>query len=153
MNERDEAVVRRLWQAMNEREVEAFDEIVSPTFRNHNPFSPPVSGPDNFRLALKGLTRGFPDVHYEVERVISRDGEVWAMIWMSGTHRGEFMGLQPNGRSFRSPHVWIYRLENGLIEESWAVMDDLGSMVQLGHVAPLTPGRVAEPAPAEHARA
>jgi len=136
-------LVRRLWEAMNARDGAAFDELVDPGFQNHNTFSPPIRGPENFRIALRGLTRGFPDVHYEIERMVEEGDQVWVRLWMSATHHGEFLGLAPPGRSFRSAHVWSYRIENDRIAEAWAVMDDLGSMVQLGIVPPLPAPSVA----------
>src|SRR5262245_55210518 len=44
------------------------------------------------------------------------------------------MGRAPTGKTIRTSAIQIFRFEAGRIAESWAVRDDLGTLVQLGHI-------------------
>ena len=51
-----------------------------------------------------------------------------------------YLGRPPTGRTIRTPAIQIFRFRDGQIAESWAVRDDLGTLVQLGHLSlPLLP--------------
>ena len=52
-----------------------------------------------------------------------------------------YMGMAPTGKSIRASAMQMFRFENGLIVESWAVRDDLGTLRQLGHFPATGPGR------------
>jgi predicted ester cyclase len=58
-----------------------------------------------------------------------------AVRWrMHGTHTGEYMGVPPTGKVITTPGMSMYRIAGGKIVEDWSVMDQLGSMQQLGLV-------------------
>ena len=63
----------------------------------------------------------------EHDRVITRSH------W-TGTHNGEFMGVPASGASVEVDFIDIWRIENGLLAESWVRMDFLGPMQQVGSV-------------------
>jgi predicted ester cyclase len=67
--------------------------------------------------------------------------KVMARIETTGDHDGEFAGLEPTGRSWKHQHVHIFRIEEALIVEHWAVREDLKAMIQLGVIAPPAPPR------------
>lgn len=56
-------------------------------------------------------------------------------VAVSGTHdSGEFAGQPPSDRMLRWESIRIFRFEDGLIAETWAMQDRLGLMEQLGAV-------------------
>ena len=66
---------------------------------------------------------------------------------LSGTHRGELLGMPPTGRAFRVQHMHMLRMRDGRACEHWAVRDDLGMLQQLGIIpAPAPAGGPARPA-------
>ncbi|MCV7061812.1 ester cyclase, partial [Mycolicibacterium vaccae] len=48
------------------------------------------------------------------------------------THRGEYMGLAPTGKSVTYNEIFIFRFVNGRVVETWGVVDVLSLMKQLG---------------------
>jgi predicted ester cyclase len=52
----------------------------------------------------------------------------------AGTHEGAFMGIPPTGRRATVPHMYLFRLDDGVVTEYAAVRDDLGMMRQLGPI-------------------
>lgn len=75
-----------------------------------------------------------PDLHYEIEHLLA-DGEfVSARCTISGTHEGEYMGLEPTGKRFDEAFFVVARMEDGKIAEAWGLGDIYGTAMQLGLV-------------------
>jgi predicted ester cyclase len=53
---------------------------------------------------------------------------------MTGTHRGEFMGIPATNKSVKVSYIDLWRVENGKFVENWVQLDMLGLMQQLGVV-------------------
>jgi predicted ester cyclase len=51
---------------------------------------------------------------------------------MHGTHRGDFQGIAPTGKSITQTGIDILRLAGGKVSERWGEFDNLGLMQQLG---------------------
>jgi len=60
-----------------------------------------------------------------------------------GTHKGEFMGIPPSGRTLNVSLIDVVRIFDGLVLEHWSVGDNLG-MMQQPDVIP-QPGENVEP--------
>jgi steroid delta-isomerase-like uncharacterized protein len=83
---------------------------------------------------LRMFASAFPDVHISVETAIS-EGDVVASRWtMTGTHRGDFMGVPPTGKSITMKGIDFSRVVNGKIAEHWAQFDAIGVMQQIGAI-------------------
>jgi predicted ester cyclase len=66
--------------------------------------------------------------------VIAEEDKVVGRISVVGTHRGEYMGLQPTGKSVTCDEIFIFRFADGRIAETWGVVDVLSQMKQLGAI-------------------
>ena len=51
---------------------------------------------------------------------------------MTGTHRGDFMGVPPTGRPITMKGIDFSRVVHGKIAEHWAQFDAIGVMQQIG---------------------
>jgi steroid delta-isomerase-like uncharacterized protein len=61
------------------------------------------------------------------------DGDAVAVRYtMPGTHRGDFAGVPPTGKTVVSQSMAFYRLADGQIVEERAQLDMLGILQQLG---------------------
>ena len=106
------------------------DDLVHENFYNHE--APDSPGPEGFKASARWLRNAFPDYHAELHEHVFDGNLLVARLVVSGTHRGEFMGLPPTGRSFSVQHMHMYRVQDGKLAEHWACRDDLGQLVQLG---------------------
>jgi steroid delta-isomerase-like uncharacterized protein len=108
------ALVRRVFEeGMNQRKVEVFDELMMPTFQNHD-MPAPSPGPEGFRMVLDMFQAAFPDMYVNLEEVLSADGErVVTRGTFTGTHKGEFMGIPASGAPIVVKFIDIWRVENG----------------------------------------
>jgi predicted ester cyclase len=80
------------------------------------------------------LLLAFPDLHLNVEDLIGEDDKVVARIVVTGTHLGDYMGLEPTGKSIAYDEIFIFRFGNGRVVETWGVVDVLSQMRQLGAI-------------------
>jgi predicted ester cyclase len=131
----NKALVRRLFeQGMNERKLEIFDECVAPNFVNHD-LPGPTPGPEGFVQSFGMFEAGFPDLQIHLGDVLAaEDNTVITRSHWTGTHKGEFMGVAASGASVDVQFIDIWRIENGLLVESWVRMDFLSLMQQVGAV-------------------
>jgi predicted ester cyclase len=84
------------------------------------------------------LRRAYPDLHITSEDMIAEGDKVVSRNTVTGTHLGEYMGLQPTGKSVTYNEIFIFRISNGRIAETWGVVDVLSQLRQLDALPPLT---------------
>jgi predicted ester cyclase len=139
--EENKATARRwseeLWGQGN---LAVADEIVAPDYVRHDTGDPfPARGPDDVKKIV-GMLRGMlPDLRIEVDDVIAEDDKVVVRYTGVATDTQGYMGQEPTGKTVRTPAIQIFRFDKGMIVESWAVRDDLGTMRQLGQAPPAGP--------------
>jgi steroid delta-isomerase-like uncharacterized protein len=136
---RNKRNLQRLYdEVMNEHRVEAADELITPDRPDHDPNLPPeyTEGRDGFKRLFEMFIEAFPDLSFHNEQMVAEGDLVAAHNLMRGTHRGNFMGIPPTGKSFAVYASDVCRFtEGGLISEHWGVFDMGSLMGQLG-VAP-----------------
>lgn len=112
------------------------DALLAPEFVDHNPtpgFPPDREGT---RAFVQHFRNAFPDLQLTLEALIA-EGELVVDRWsMRATHRGEFIGIPPTGRSVSLHGIDILRVVDGKIVEGWHEEDQLGAMHQLGVIPP-----------------
>ncbi|MDT7741879.1 MAG: hypothetical protein QOE59_957 [Actinomycetota bacterium] len=77
------------------------------------------------------LTTAFPDLRITVEDIVAEGDRVVVRLRLRGTHRGPFQGMATTGRSVEFGAIRIYRLDDGLVAETWAHQDSMGLARQL----------------------
>jgi predicted ester cyclase len=123
--------MRRIFEeAWSKGNVEILDELVAPTFKQHQDDRP--STREGFKSAIHEVRTAFPDLVAIVEDSVAVDDKVWMRVTCRGTHHGQFKGLSPTGRRIEITEIHIGRFENGKGVEHWGVSDGLGLMEQLG---------------------
>lgn len=111
------------------------DEIFADDYVQHNSAgSEPFHGPDDVKENASKLRTAFPDMDCMIEDLIADGDKVVRRDKATGTHEGEFMGIEPTGEEIEVNGIHIHRIENGQIVETWAQTDVMGVMQQLGVV-------------------
>jgi len=133
------ATVKRFCDAMNTNDAEiiskTIDELVEPDAVIRTPLPLNLTGAQALKAVFGALHRAYPDLHITIEDVIAEGDKVVCRNAVTGTHRGEYMGIAPTGRSVTYNEIFIFRFVNGRIAETWGVVDVLSQMRQLGAVA------------------
>jgi steroid delta-isomerase-like uncharacterized protein len=139
MSEENKAISRRfieeLWNTGN---LSVADEIVAPTYVNHDPATPDLGkGPESAKKEVTLYRTAFPDLRFSIEDLFAADDRV-AVRWTGrGTHRGDLNGIAPTGKTVTVLGTSINRIAGGKIMESWVIWDALGMLQQLGVVPEL----------------
>jgi steroid delta-isomerase-like uncharacterized protein len=90
------------------------------------------TGPKAFRDYYAAIRSAVPDARYEVDDLISENNRVVVRWRLLGTHKGDFRGIAPSGRSITLKGIAIYRVEDGKLMERWVVSDLHGLLEEIG---------------------
>jgi steroid delta-isomerase-like uncharacterized protein len=130
--EANKAIVRKAFEAVNQQNLAAMDELMANDFYSHSvpPGMPPTR--ESHKQALSSLFSAFPDYHVTVEDLVAEADKVVARLTVRGTHRGNLFGVIPaTGKQVAWKAVDIFRLADGNIIEYWLVADNLELLQQL----------------------
>ncbi len=132
----DKATFGRFYDAMNTRDAEliskTIDELVEPDALIRTPLPIEATGARKLKEVFARLHRAYPDLHVTVEDVIAEGDKIVSRNTVTGTHRGEYMGIPPTGKSVTYNEIFIVRFADGRIAETWGVVDVFSQMKQLG---------------------
>jgi steroid delta-isomerase-like uncharacterized protein len=135
--ETNKAVVRRYFEEVWDRgNLRVIDELVDPDFDGHPAGSSPDFGRgiEGQRQFVMTYREAFPDLHMQIEEMVA-DGDLVAVRWSgSGTHQGELMGMPPSGKQAHVTGMFITRVKDGKLMETWGNFDALGMLQQIGAI-------------------
>ena len=129
--EDNKALVRRGYEALNQRNLSGYYELFAPDFVFHDA-SRTVQGLQAYKHFFAQFITAFPDTQFTTEDLIAEGDTVAVRRTFRGTHTGSLMGMPPTGRQVTTPGISIFRIANGKVVEAWTNADDLGAMQQLG---------------------
>ena len=134
-SEQNKAQYRRFYEEfLSKGDTQVVDEVVDPNVVTHSPFPDQKPGAEGLKEAIMQFREAFPDLHAKAEDILADGDKVVGRFTVTGTHKGEFMGMPPSGKQFTYEEMVIVRFKNGRIVEHWAVMDAMAMMQQLGMI-------------------
>ena len=128
------AIVGRLYEEVwNQRRTELLGELISPSHAllDHN-MSGSEIGPEAYKRRFLMFLKGFPDLRITIEDIVGENEKIVAAWTISGTHRGEFLGVPATNKIVSVDGITISHLANGKIIDSQVMWDQLGLMKNLG---------------------
>lgn len=97
---------------------------------------PLAPGQDPGREAMKPLIAGFgtafPDAKVSIHEIIGTSGRAAVRAMISGTHKGEWFGIAPTGKSFQMPIHEFHHIADGRLTHTWHLEDWFGWLNQIG---------------------
>jgi steroid delta-isomerase-like uncharacterized protein len=134
MSDDSKTIVRQLYEEVwNKRRLELVDEIISPSHALHDPnLTDSAIGPEAYKRQVTRFITAFPDLRFNVEDMFGERDKL-AVAWtISGTHKGEFMGIPATDKKVSVDGITLNHIVNGKIMDSYISWDTLGLMRQLG---------------------
>lgn len=129
--------VRRVETAVNDQDYDLVSEIFAEDLVVHfHGGREEIDGLDEFKSYLGATYEAFPDLTISLKEVVGEDDLVAVRFTGTGTHKGEYNGIEPTGEEVRLSGMRFCRLDDGKIVEVWGQRDDLGVLVQLDVVEP-----------------
>ena len=137
MNEQNITALRRFWEGFNAHNLDIWDEVCAPDFINHDPGLPvPDADLATLKNVIGGMLAAFPDMTSTEDDVIAAGDKVAVRRTLSGTHKGEFMGVPATGKKVAFEGVWLAHFENGKYKEMWVYFDVLRLLRGIGAIPP-----------------
>lgn len=121
MQETDgKTLFRRFYErAWNLGDLAVIDEVLAPTFVNHEVGNATGSHRELYKQAVVESRRAFPDLTLTIETLIA-EGEFVAAHWrLQGTHTGMAWGRAPSGQALQQAGLTLVRVVNGQITDFW----------------------------------
>lgn len=137
-------LVRSFYAAINARQLQALDAIVTPDFDPH--IDRAGRGISAFRRVLHVYLSGFSGFRNRVEQILIDGNYVTARVRTCGVHTGSFLGHAPSNRPFAVPAIEVFRIAGSRIAERWSVFDTIAMLLQLGLYTPMEAAGAKAPA-------
>jgi steroid delta-isomerase-like uncharacterized protein len=129
------AALRQAYELVNEGDLDGFLDYLADDFVEHESgpgLEPTKAGTKQLFAMMKA---GFPDLRFDAEDVLESGDNVVARVRVTGTNKGDFMGVPASGKSIDIQAIDIVRFgADGLAREHWGVMDIMAMMQQIGAV-------------------
>lgn len=140
-SEKHQETIRKLFdEIINTGRLDLCDRYLSAKRVNHQDYGLPpgtADGHDGFRKVLGGFCAAFPDLHLNIEFMVSDGDRLVGYVTTTGTHKALFMGIPPTGKTFKVNGTDIFRFDDeGKVAAHWGVFDTFGMMMQLGVIQP-----------------
>jgi predicted ester cyclase len=119
-------------EVFNQHNLTAIDRYIAPTYVEHQTAPGQSNDLAGFKQMIAMFLKAFPDFHFTIDDMIAEGDKVVVRATLTGTQKGEFMGIAPTGKRVSITSIDIVRLVDGKAVEHWGIEDDLGMMQQLG---------------------
>lgn len=117
-------------QIWNQGDETAIDRFIAENAAGNDPrFG---VGRESFRLAWRKWREAFPDINFAVQEIIAEGDTVVTRWRLTGTHLGEYLGVEATGVKVEVDGVSIDRIENGLVVSGFDAWDSLSFREQIG---------------------
>ena len=146
----NKAVICRYVDATNDGELDLFDLFVDENYVENEPIPGQGPGREELKKAYVVFNGPFPDLEYVFEDLIAEGDLVFGRGVITGTHKGDFMGVPATGKQIRWTGTRLFRLKDLQVMEGWINVVMMGMMQQMGVIpAPPAPDPSTFP-PAKH---
>lgn len=118
--EENKEIVRRLVEARNRHDVEAFVALF------------PAEAEERVRGAFNGTSTAFPDVHISIEELVGEGDNVVLRWTFTGSHRGPYQNIPATEKQVSYTGIDWYTIADGQIMAAVREQDNLDVLQQLG---------------------
>lgn len=134
--------IATLWfeEVWNQQRTESIEKMLAKDALAHGLGDPdtPIRGTEGFAVFHKAFLNAFPDLNVTVEDIVAEDEKV-ALRWrITGTLKGDGLGVRPNNRTMAVGGMSIVYIRDAKIIEAWNTFDVLGMHQQLGTLSQIT---------------
>lgn len=131
--EQNTATQEKAAALLNGGDVDGFvDALFAVDAVDHDPAPGQGPGREGYRTFFHTLATAFPDAHLEPLVNVADSDKIAFAYTLTGTHKGDFDGVAPTGKSISVRGLQIGRFENGQVVERWGSSDQLGILQQIG---------------------
>lgn len=130
--EENKKAQQKFGEAVNSGNLDKLRELVAQDVKEHDPAPNQGPGPQGYIDFFSMMRKAFPDMHVEVEKLVADEDNVAFAYTLTGTHKGEFMGVEATNKAVKVRGMQISRFKDGKMVERWGSSDELGILKQIG---------------------
>jgi steroid delta-isomerase-like uncharacterized protein len=131
IEEENKAIIQRWIEGMNGNDDSVIDKLLSNDWVYHGPMGE-LKGPQGFKQMNMAMKPAFPDMQYLFDDMITEGDKVAFRFTLTGTHKGNLMGIAPTHKRIKLTEDYFSRLEDGKIVEHKNLADSAALFQQLG---------------------
>ena len=113
----EELVISFFERVYNQKDYEYVMEIYADDYYEHTETGARCNR-DAYHI-LRTTDSIFPDLHVEINEILSRDGIVAVRLTFTGTHQGDFVGIPATHKTITFEAMEFFKVVEGRITESW----------------------------------
>jgi steroid delta-isomerase-like uncharacterized protein len=126
-------LVVQLWNTGNP---EIATQLYADNAERNDPNKPEAArGPQQIAKYVAEVRTAFPDFKLEIKRRVAEGDHMVSHWTVTGTQKGEFLGIPPTGRRIEISGMALVHVKDGKVLSERVYFDRLGMLEQLG-VAP-----------------
>ena len=125
-------VVEQAFAALNAHDIDTYLKLLDDSFVSESELSGPINGPTGVRKMLQMYLTAFPDLHFEIEQIITSGDHVISRYRATGTHKGDFLGIAPTNTSITLRGCTVGEMKDGKSIRSRIYADHAKLFQQLG---------------------
>ena len=130
--EENKKAQEKFGEAVNSGNLEKLRDLVAEDVKEHDPAPNQGTGPQGYIDFFTMMRNAFPDMKIEVEKMVADEDNVAFAYTLTGTHKGDFMGVDGTNTPIKIRGMQISRFKNGKMVERWGSSDELGILKQIG---------------------
>jgi predicted ester cyclase len=140
----NKSLVRRYFEeVIDKSDIKVLDELFTTDCVIHRPeASEPIAGIEAFRQALGGILKTYSEFKTTIHDLIAEEDRVVCRLSHQAVNRGEWRSRIGRhavaGKTVTWPAIAIFRFRDGKIAEEWVSRDELGMLIELGVLGPLS---------------
>ena len=119
--------------ALNARDLDRYVKMLDNSYVGETEMMPnQLRGPDAARQMLETYFKAFPDLHFETEQILASGDYVVCRIRLTGTQKGNFMGIPPTNKTINIQACNVVEMRNGKVVRTRIYSDNAKLFQQLG---------------------
>jgi steroid delta-isomerase-like uncharacterized protein len=126
---------RNAYERINSGDIDSFGELLADDFVEHEEMPGLTPSKQGVVQMFRMYRSAFPDLNMHAEEVLVSGDKTISRVTVTGTHQGEWMGMEPTGSRIDVKVIDIMQFDDaGRVREHWGLMDTLTMMQQLGAI-------------------
>jgi predicted ester cyclase len=137
ITERNRRTVERFLAGTHSKridDVRVIDDTVGPNIACHGFPGQPITDHESYKAFFRFFRRHFDDMDWTLHALVADERFVAARWEIEATFVGDFAGVEADGRRVTFDGMVLYRMENGLIAETWLHINEMRLMREIGAV-------------------
>ena len=133
--QKNKQLVRQFFEAFDRHDIESMEQLVSTANYSLHFSGMPTMDWNGHKQLIAAIITAFPDIHHDIEDVVAEGADKVAIrMNVTGTHKGEFLGVQQSGKKGSIASMDFFTIIDGKFVEHWVNADMMGLMQQIGAI-------------------